>query len=306
MASPLRLAFMGSPDFAVPVLGGLIEAGHEVACVYCQPPRPSGRGHRPQLTPVNIFAENTGLPVRTPKSLKNEHVQAEFEALELDAGVVAAYGLILPPSILQAPRLGCFNVHASLLPRWRGAAPIQRTIAAGDTETGVTIMQMDEGLDTGPELTRAVVPITGETTGGSLHDELAILGADLILKVLEEFKSLTPIPQPDTGVTYAEKLDRAEARLDWSLGASEIERRVRAFTPWPGSWFEESGDRISVLGIEVAEGNGAPGEVLDDVLTIACGTGAVRVTKLQRAGGKAMSAAKFLRGRPLTKGTRLK
>lgn len=306
MASPLRLAFMGSPDFAVPVLGGLVEAGHEIACVYCQPPRPSGRGHRTQLTPANVFAEIAELPVRTPESLNNEQVQAEFQALELDAGVVAAYGLILPPSILQAPRLGCLNVHASLLPRWRGAAPIQRTIAAGDTESGVTIMQMDEGLDTGPELRRAAVPITGETTGKSLHDELATLGAGLILKVLEEIESLTPIPQPDTGITYAGKLDRAEARIDWSLSAGEIERRVRAFIPWPGSWFEEGGDRISVLGIEVAEGSGTPGEVMDDMLTIACGTGAVRVTKLQRAGGKVMAAGNFLRGRPLTKGTRLK
>ena len=286
MASPLRLAFMGSPDFAVPVLGGLVEAGHEIACVYCQPPRPSGRGHRTQLTPANVFAEIAELPVRTPESLTNEQVQAEFQALDLDAGVVAAYGL--------------------LLPRWRGAAPIQRTIAAGDTESGVTIMQMDEGLDTGPELTRAAVPITGETTGKSLHDELATLGAGLILKVLEEIETLAPIPQPDTGVTYAGKLDRAESRIDWRLGASEIERHVRAFSPWPGSWFEEGGNRISVLGIEVAEGSGTPGEVMDDMLTIACGTGAVRVTKLQRAGGKAMAAAKFLRGRPLTIGTRLK
>ena len=305
MAGPLRLAFMGSPDFSVPILAALIDAGHEIAAVYCQPPRAAGRGQKVTLGPVHSFAEARRIPVRTPASLKDSGGHDDFRALELDAAVVAAYGLILPRAILQAPRFGCLNVHASLLPRWRGAAPIQRAIAAGDTETGITIMQMDAGLDTGPQLLRGTVPITNETTGETLHDALAAIGAALIVEALADIESLTPQAQPETGVTYADKLDRAEARIDWSRTAGEIERLLHAFTPWPGTWFEANGDRLAILGLEVAEGSGAPGEVLDDTLTIACGEGAVRITALQRSGGKAMAADEFLRGRKIAKGTKL-
>jgi methionyl-tRNA formyltransferase len=305
MAARLTLAFMGSPDFSVPILAALIDAGHEIAAVYCQPPRAAGRGQKVKLGPVHAFAEARGLDVRTPGSLKDETVQTDFGALGLDMAVVAAYGLILPRAILQAPRFGCLNVHASLLPRWRGAAPIQRAIAAGDTETGVTIMQMDEGLDTGPELLRVAVPITATTTGEILHDALAAIGAKLIVEALADIEKLSPHPQAETGVTYADKLNRAEARIDWTRPAQDIERQVRAFTPWPGTWFEEDGKRLAILGLEVADGGGAPGEVLDDQLTIACGTGAVRITVLQRSGGKAMAAEEFLRGRKIGKGTKL-
>ena len=305
MAAPLTLAFMGSPAFSVPILAALIEAGHDIAAVYCQPPRAAGRGQNVKPGPVHAYAQANGLDVRAPQSLKDEAVQEGFGALGLDAAVVAAYGLILPRAILDAPRFGCLNVHASLLPRWRGAAPIQRAIAAGDTETGVTIMQIDEGLDTGPELLRGAVSITGATTGESLHDALAAMGAKLIVQALADIESLTPRSQAETGVTYAHKLDRAEARIDWSRTAAEIERSQRAFTPWPGTWFEEGGKRLVILGLEVADGGGAPGEVLDDNLTIACGAGAVRITALQRSGGKAMAAEEFLRGHKFAKGTRL-
>ncbi|MAF49045.1 MAG: methionyl-tRNA formyltransferase [Rhodospirillaceae bacterium] len=307
MSGQLRLAFMGSPDFSVPILGKLIAAGHRINAVYCQPPRAAGRGQKQTPVPVHAYAEARGLEVRTPESPKDTAVQEEFKALDLDAAVVAAYGLILPKAILDAPRMGCINVHASLLPRWRGAAPIQRAILAGDSETGVTIMQMDEGLDTGPELMRESVAITGETTGQSLHDTLAAVGAALIVKALDglEDGSLTPRPQPEAGVTYAGKLHRSEARIDWRRAAPEIERQVRAFTPWPGSWFEQGGARLSVLGLEVAPGAGPPGEVLDDALLVACGDGAVRITRLQRSGGAPMGSEEFLRGRPIPAGTRL-
>ena len=305
MAGPLRLAFMGSPDFSVPILAATIKAGHEIAAVYCQPPRAAGRGQKVKLGPVHAYAGANGFEVRTPVSLKDCGAQDDFWALHLDAAVVAAYGLILPKAILEAPRLGCLNVHASLLPRWRGAAPIQRAIAAGDTETGVTIMQMDEGLDTGPELLHGAVPIIAETTGESLHDALAAIGAKLIVQALAGIENLTPHAQPETGITYADKLDRTEARMDWSRTALEIERSQRAFNPWPGTWFEENGKRLSILGLEMVDGSGAPGEVLDDTLTIACGAGAVRITRLQRSGGKAMAAEEFLRGHKITKGTRL-
>ena len=305
MAVPLRLAFMGSPDFSVPILAATIEAGHDIAAVYCQPPRAAGRGQKVKLGPVHGFAQANGIPVRTPASLKDSGAQDDFRALELDAAVVAAYGLILPKAILEAPKFGCLNVHASLLPRWRGAAPIQRAIAAGDTETGVTIMQMDEELDTGPELLRGAVPITALTIGESLHDALAAIGAKLIVEALADTENLTPRVQAETGVTYADKLDRAEARIDWSRTAPEIERSQRAFTPWPGTWFEVNGKRLAILGLEVADGSGAPGEVLDDKLTIACGTGAVRITRLQRSGGKAMAAEEFLRGARIAKGIKL-
>lgn len=305
----LRLAFMGTPDFAVPTLQALAEAGHEIAAVYSQPPRPAGRGQKDRPSPVQAFAESQGWPVRTPKSLKTPEAQADFAALKLDAAVVVAYGLILPQAVLDAPRLGCVNVHASLLPRWRGAAPIQRAILAGDTETGVTIMQMEAGLDTGPMLLREAVPITAETTAQGLHDRLAALGAAMINKALGGLLdgSLAATPQPAEGVTYAEKLDKAEGRLDWRESAVALDRRVRAFTPWPGAYFEvemEKGrERVKVLAAEPLDEGGAPGMVLDDRATIACGEGALRLVKLQRAGKAPMAADAFLRGFDLPGGT---
>jgi methionyl-tRNA formyltransferase len=304
----LRLAFMGTPDFSVPILGALRAAGHEVVCVYSQPPRPAGRGHKPQPSPVQRAAEDAGIPVRTPAKLSAEEAES-FRALGLDAAVVAAYGLILPKAVLAAPRLGCLNVHASLLPRWRGAAPIQRAILAGNSETGVTIMQMDEGLDTGPMLLCETVPIGPETTASSLHDALAELGARLIVPALEgrAAGTLIPRPQPAEGVTYARKLGRDEGRLDWSRPAAQLARAVRALNPAPGVWFEHAGERIKVLAADAIEdGDGAvPGTILDDALTVACGIGALRLTRLQRAGRGPMAAADLLRGYALPRGTRL-
>ena len=300
----MRLAFMGTPDFAVPCLLALAEAGHEIAAVYTQPPRPAGRGQKERPCPVQAAAEARGWPVRTPRSLKDESEQEAFRALDLDAAVVVAYGLILPKAILEAPRCGCLNVHASLLPRWRGAAPIQRAILAGDSESGVTIMQMDEGLDTGPMLLRASLPITAETTGESLHDELAALGAKLIVEALGQAHGKAQ-PQPEEGVTYAAKLTREEAKLDWRKDAASLERQVRAFYPWPGAYFKVEGERIKVLSAELAEGRGAAGEVLDAQLTIACGEGALRPTRVQRAGKAPMETAALLRGFAITPGTRL-
>lgn len=297
---------MGTPDFSVPVLGALIDAGHDVSAVYSQPPRPAGRGQKERLSPVHAAAVEAGIEVRTPKSLKDAEAQAAFAALDLDVAVVAAYGLLLPKAILDAPRLGCVNVHASLLPRWRGAAPIQRSILAGDTESGVTIMQMDVGLDTGDMLLAEAVPITRETTGESLHDALSDLGAVLILKALEGLRdgTITPVPQPDDGVTLAPKIGRDEGRLDWSKPAVELERAVRAFTPWPGAWFTHNGERIKVLAAEVTEGAGDPGTVTNE-LTITCGEQALRLTRVQRAGKGSMAAADFLRGYDIPAGTRL-
>jgi methionyl-tRNA formyltransferase len=305
---PLRIAFMGTPDFAVPALRALREAGHDIVCVYCQPPRPAGRGGRERRTPVHRAAEKMGIPVSTPASLKDSTQQDTFTALSLDAAIVAAYGLILPKAILDAPRLGCFNIHASLLPRWRGAAPIQRAILAGDRETGVTIMQMDEGLDTGPTLCAEAVPITAETNAETLHDALANLGAKLLVDALRGVAegTLRPRPQPEQGVTYARKLERAEGRLDWGEAAAVLERKVRAFTPWPGAWFELGGERIKLLSAEVAPGEGAPGTVQDDQLTIGCGEEALRPLVLQREGRNAMPREAFLRGLPVLKGTRLR
>jgi methionyl-tRNA formyltransferase len=303
----LRLAFMGTPDFAVPSLRALAQAGHEIAAVYSQPPRPAGRGHKARPSPVHAFATSQGWEVRTPPSLKEEAQQAAFAALGLDAAVVAAYGLILPPPVLSAPRLGCLNLHASLLPRWRGAAPIQRAILAGDSETGVTIMQMDEGLDTGPILVQDAVAITAATTGESLHDQLAELGAYLIVAALEglALKRLRPRPQPEDGVTYAAKLARGEGRLDWRKSAVELERQVRAFFPWPGATFEAGGAQIKALAAEVAANpaNAAPGTLLEGAFTVACGEGALRLLRVQRAGKGAMEAEAFLRGFPLPPGT---
>ncbi len=302
-----RLVFMGTPDFSVPILAALIEAGHEIAGVYCQPPRPAGRGHHQRPSPVHAFAAAEGLSVRTPKSLRGPEAQAEFVGLGAELAVVAAYGLILPQTILGAPRFGCINVHASLLPRWRGAAPIQRAILAGDAETGVTIMQMDEGLDTGAMLLAEAAPITPRTDAASLHDRLSTLGARLIVEALARLEAgrLIAVPQPAEGVTYAAKLGKDEGRLDWRRPARQLERAVRAFTPWPGAWFEQAGERFKVLEAELAEGEGVPGTVLDDSLTVACGEGALRLLKVQRAGRGAVDTAAFLRGYALPPGTLL-
>ncbi len=307
---PLRLAFLGSPAFALPSLHALIEAGHTIVAVYCQPPRPAGRGHKPQRAPVHLVADALGLPVRTPLTLRDAGEQHAFAALGLDIAVVAAYGLILPKPILQAPRLGCVNVHASLLPRWRGAAPIERAIIAGDAETGVTLMQMDEGLDTGPMLLDSRVAIGPAATTPELRETLAALGASLLPEALAALAAgtLTARPQPADGVTYAAKLTRDEGRIDWSLPAPVLERRVRALTPQPGVFFEHRGERIKVLGAEETEATGpaaAPGTVLDDRLSVACGEGALRPTRLQRPGRGPAAAAAFLRGYPLPAGTRL-
>jgi methionyl-tRNA formyltransferase len=300
----LRLAFMGSPDFAVPALTALHDAGHTIAAVYCQPPRPAGRGHAVRLCAVQRTAEQLGLEVRTPVRLRRDDtVQGEFAALALDAAVVAAYGLILPPSMLAAPRLGCLNIHASLLPRWRGAAPIQAAILAGDAETGVTIMRMDAGLDTGPTLLREAVPITPTTTAAELHEALAVVGARLILRALAE--DCCALPQPAEGACYAPKLTRADARIDWAAPAVEIERRVRAFDPWPGTFTLLDGAPLKVLRAVLAEGNGAPGAVLDDRLTVACGSGALRLTRVQLAGRAPLDTGAFLRGHAVPAGTRL-
>ena len=294
----LRLAFMGTPDFSVPALQALQAAGHEIAAVYSQPPRRSGRGQKQRPSPVQAAAEEAGLEVRTPESLKTPEAQADFAALDLDAAVVVAYGLILPKTILEAPKLGCFNIHASLLPRWRGAAPIQRAILAGDSESGVSIMRMDEGLDTGDVCLRRALPITAATTASELHDGLAALGAEMIVEALAELASgtLSCHPQPEEGVTYAAKLSREEGRLDWRQPAAALARKVRAFTPWPGAWFEVEGERIKVLEALPADGGGDPGSVLGPELTVACGEGALRLLKVQRQGKAAMAAGDFLRG----------
>jgi methionyl-tRNA formyltransferase len=303
----LRLAFMGTPDFAVPGLAALVEAGHEIACVYSQPPRPAGRGHRVRPSPVHRFAEERGISVRTPRTLRGPEEQEAFRALDLDAAVVAAYGLILPRPVLEAPRLGCLNIHGSLLPRWRGAAPIQRAILEGDRETGITIMQMDEGLDTGAMLLREAVPIGPRTTASELHDTLAGLGARLVVNALDGLASgtLSPVPQPADGVTYAAKLHRDEGRIDWTRPMAAIDRQVRALDPWPGVWFDAGGERIKVLEAEPVPDapRAAPGTVLDDRLTVACGDGAVRARKVQRAGKAPVDGAAFLRGFRLPEGS---
>jgi methionyl-tRNA formyltransferase len=305
----LDLVFMGTPAFAATILGALIEAGHRLLAVYTQPPRPAGRGQRPQPSPVQSLAAQHGLPVRCPATLRNEAEQAAFAALGADAAVVAAYGLILPGPILGAPRLGCLNVHASLLPRWRGAAPIQRALLAGDRETGITIMQMGEGLDTGPILRQEAVPIASDATSAGLSAELAILGARLMLAALDGVVEgrLLATPQPQEGVTYAAKIGREEGRLDWRLHSTDLERRVRAFGPWPGSFFEIGGARIRVQAAVDLPGpaGGVPGTVLDDRLTVACGEGVLRLLRLQRPGRAALDAPDFLRGFPIPPGTRL-
>ena len=309
----LRLAFMGTPDFAVPTLAELIAQGHDIACVYSQPPRPKGRGLESEPSPVHKFALASRLAVRTPLTLKDEAQQELFHALDLDAAIVVAYGLLLPKPILDTPKLGCFNLHGSLLPRWRGAAPIQRAIMAGDAETGVMVMRMEEGLDTGPVLMAERTPI-GRKTYGDLRDELARLGADLMVRALSALErgSITEHPQPSEGATYAKKIEKSEARIFWTSSATEIDRQIRGLSPYPGAWTEGEAysssanpERIKILLAELMEGSGPGGHVLEagDQLVISCGEGALRILRLQRAGGKAQDAASFLRGFPLKRGS---
>ncbi len=310
----LRLVFMGTPDFSVPALAELIGAGHEIAAVYSQPPRPSGRrGLEAQPGPVHRYAAAAGIPVRTPVSLKGEAEQAEFAALEADAAVVVAYGLLLPKAVLDAPRDGCFNIHASALPRWRGAAPIQRAILAGDTETAVMIMKMEQGLDTGPVCLGEHVAIGPDETAGALHDRLSQLGASLIMRAMAALErgGINPTPQAADGVTYATKIDKGEARIDFTRPAGVVHNQVRGLSPFPGAWFEASPgegrpvERVKVLRSALAAGTGAPGQVIDGDLTIACGQGAIRLVELQRAGKKPMAADEFKRGFALVPGARL-
>ena len=307
---PTRLVFMGTPAYAVPTLDALVAGGHSIAAVYTQPPRAALRGKKVRPTPVAERAGAAGIEVRTPPSLKPAEVQAAFAALDSDLAVTVAYGLILPQVVLAAPRLGCINAHASLLPRWRGAAPIQRAIMAGDGESGVTIMRMDDGLDTGPVLAAEAVPIGPETTGGMLHDTLAALSARLIVDAIAGLVQggLAERPQPEAGATYAAKLEKHEAAIDWRTPAARIERTVRALSPAPGAWFSHAGERIKVLAAAdaVAAPDAPPGTVIDAALTVACGDGsALRPLRLQRAGKAAMATDAFLRGRPIAAGTRL-
>ncbi|MFN3552540.1 MAG: methionyl-tRNA formyltransferase [Novosphingobium meiothermophilum] len=305
----MRIIFMGTPDFAVPTLEALVAAGHVVVAAYSQPPRPAGRGKKLQPSPVHLAAEAHGIEVRTPVSLKGAQEQDAFAALRADVAVVAAYGLILPQAVLDAPRMGCLNVHGSILPRWRGAAPVQRAILAGDAMTGVTIMQMERGLDTGPMLAKVETPVDGKTAG-DLTAELAAKGAALMIEVLGNPAAYPPVAQPEEGVTYAHKIDKAESRLDFAADARAVERQVRAFAPAPGAFFELDGERFRVLAAEVVDGAGNDvaadaGVTLDDGLTIACGSGAIRPVLIQRAGRPAMETAALLRGRTIPAGTRL-
>ena len=304
----LRLAFMGTPDFAVPTFQALRDAGHDIVCIYSQPPSKAGRGQKERPSPVHQAALDAGIEVRTPQSLKKNDAAADFAALDLDAAIIVAYGLILPPAILGAPKFGCFNVHGSLLPRWRGAAPLQRAVMAGDAETGVTIMKMDEGLDTGPMALVRTLPLTEEMTAGDVHDRLGVMGADAMvdaLALLEQDK-LALTPQPDDGVTYAAKIDKAEARIDWTRPAEEVAAHIRGLSPFPGAWSELEGKRVKLLHAMACEGGGDAGTALDDQLTIACGTGAIRVTRLQKAGKAAMTADDFLRGQTVLAGSQFK
>ena len=305
----MRLIFMGTPDFSVPPLRALVAAGHEVAAVYTQPPRPAGRGQKPRPSAVAAAAEALGLPVRAPVDFRDPAERAAFAALGADLAVVVAYGLILPVPVLEAPARGCLNIHASLLPRWRGAAPIQRALLAGDAETGVAVMGMEAGLDTGPVWLAARTRIGPEDTAGSLHDRLSEMGARLIVEALDRLDNLTPVPQPSEGVTYARKIDKAEARIDWSLPAAEVDRRIRGLSPFPGAWCEIEGERVKLLLSTLAEdedtGGAGPGFTLDDALTVACGAGAIRILRVQRAGKGPVPAADFLRGFPVRAGQRL-
>jgi methionyl-tRNA formyltransferase len=307
----MRIAFLGTPDFSVPTLAELVAAGHEVAAVYAQPPRPRGRGQAVKPSPVQAFAGSLGLPVRTPASMRDPAEVEAFQALDLDAAVVVAYGQILTRPVLEAPRLGCFNLHASLLPRWRGAAPIQRAIMAGDEVTGVQVMRMTEGLDEGPVLLSETVRIGPLDTAGSLHDRLSAVGAHLAPRALASIErgSAVETPQPQEGVTYARKITTAEARIDWSRTAHEVDRHIRGLSPFPGAWFEAPSDkgpvRVKALLSRSEDADGAPGTLLDDGLLMACGEGAVRLLQVQREGRGAQDAETFLRGFPLPPGARL-
>jgi methionyl-tRNA formyltransferase len=311
----LRVVFMGTPEFALPTLAGIVAAGHQVAAVYTQPPRPAGRGMAEKKSPVHLFAEGHGLAVETPRSLKRESEQQAFALRQPDIGIVVAYGLLLPKPVLDAPRHGCLNLHASALPRWRGAAPIQRAIMAGDRETAASIMRMDVGLDTGPVCASERLPIGEDMTAGELHDLLAERGAKLMLRALADLETaaLRCTPQPDHGVTYAAKIDKAETRIDFALPARDVHNRVRGLSPAPGAWLEAANEgrseRIKVLRTTLAPGGGPagiiPGTVLDEALTVACGEGAVQILEVQRSGKRPMSAGDFLRGFPLRPGTRL-
>ena len=301
----MRLIFMGTPDFAVPTLVELAARGHDIAAVYTRAPKPGGRGLDLKPTPVEREARRLSLPVHTPKTLKDEKAQQDLRALDIDAAVVVAYGLMLPKAVLDAPRLGCFNVHASLLPRWRGAAPINRAIMSGDAESGVTIIKLDEGLDTGAMAMAERMPIGADMSAGELHDALSRLGADLMPRVLAavERESLRLTPQPSTGVTYAEKIANTERRIDWSKPWSQVHDHIRGLSPFPGAWFELGGVRVKALRSTKGAGSGAPGAALDDRLTIACADGAVRLTHVQRSGKQPMAAEEFLRGTPVKAGT---
>ena len=301
----MRIVFMGTPEFSVSVLDALVEAGHEIAAVYSQPPRPAGRGKKDRPSPVHARAEALGLEVRTPVSLKTAEAHAEFAGLNADVAVVVAYGLILPQVILDAPSRGCLNIHASLLPRWRGAAPIHRAIMAGDAQTGVCIMQMEAGLDTGPVLLRDVLDIGVEETTAQLHDRLAAMGARLIVETLAQLSDLAPEVQPEEGVVYAAKIDKAEARIDWTRPAAEVDRLIRGLSPFPGAWFEVDGVRVKALGSRLVEGAGPAGVVLDDALYVACGGGAVALTRLQKAGKGAQDVDVFQRGMQIAVGADL-
>jgi methionyl-tRNA formyltransferase len=299
----MRVIFMGTPDFSVPVLDALIAAGHEIAAVYCQPPRPAGRGKKERPTPVHARALALGLDVRHPVSLKGADEQQAFAALNADVAVVVAYGLILPQIILDAPKRGCLNIHASLLPRWRGAAPIHRAILAGDAETGVCIMQMEAGLDTGPVLLREAITIGAEETTGVLHDRLSAMGARLVCDALDQLDDLAAEVQSEDGVTYASKIDKAEAQVNWNQSATQIDRQIRGLSPFLGAWTLLGGVRVKLLASRVVSGAGAVGQALDDSLTIACEQGAIQVIRAQKAGKGAQDAQEFLRGTPVPKGT---
>jgi methionyl-tRNA formyltransferase len=307
----LTVVFMGTPDFSVPVLEALVGAGHGIVAAYSQPPKPAGRGLELTRSPVHARADALGIPVRTPVSLRDPEAQAEFAALGADVAVVVAYGLILPRAVLDAPRLGCLNLHASLLPRWRGAAPIQRAIMAGDAETGVEVMRMEAGLDTGPVALTARLAIGPDETTAELHDRLSAAGAGLIVEALARLEAgtLAFTPQAADGVTYAAKIDKAEARIDWSLPAQVVHDRIRGLSPFPGAWCELvtglKRERVKILRSELGEGEGIPGTVIDDRLTVACGSGAIRLAEVQKAGGKPMDAATFRRGNAVTAGTKL-
>ncbi|WP_439365477.1 methionyl-tRNA formyltransferase [Bradyrhizobium sp. DASA03005] len=304
---PLRLIFMGTPDFSVPTLLELVAHGHDIAAVYTRAPKPGGRrGLQLQPTPVEDAARKLGIPVLTPKTLKTEEALAEFRAFEADAAVVVAYGMILPQAILDAPKLGCYNLHASLLPRWRGAAPINRAIMAGDAESGVMVMKMDVGLDTGDVAMAERIAITDSMTALDLHDRLSRLGADLMVRAMAALErgGLQLKAQSEDGVTYAAKIEKAEARIDWSKPARAVLRHIHGLSPFPGAWAELENARVKILRCELAKGAGAPGEVLDDLLTVACGDGAIRIIELQREGKARMQAADFLRGVPLRSGSK--